>query len=142
MNYLYGSIAILLALLGIEQYGEHRVQVKWNLETARLEALADQARQQSMAINKVIDAQHQKDIENAKSEAGKSAVRDYLKSHSLLHTEGNCGQAQSPAKPDEPASEPGTDASIEEFAGRCAQDALTVLNWQEWAKREGLEISE
>jgi hypothetical protein len=142
MNYLYGSIAILIALLGIEQYGEHRVQTRWDIETARLQAIADQEKRQDKEITAILEAKHLKDIQHAKSEAGKSAVRDYLKSHGLLHSEGSNSQTTCSGVPNESTSESGIGGSIEEFAGRCAQDSLTILEWQEWAQRENLPIGD
>jgi hypothetical protein len=132
-------VSVILLLVGIEQYGEHRIQAKWNLETAHLEALATQAKEQSAKANQAVTEQHRKDIENAKSEAGKYAIRDYLRTHGMLHTEGSSGQAQSSGVPDESPCQCGTGASIEEFAGRCAQDSMTILEWQDWSVREGLE---
>jgi protein required for attachment to host cells len=142
MNYLYGSIAILIALLGIEQYGEYRVQTKWNIETARLQAIAEQEKRQDKEINAILEAKHLKDIENAKSEAGKSAVREYICTHGMLsHTTSN-SQTDCSKIPNESTSESGIGGSIEEFAVRCAQDSMTILEFQEWAIRENLPIGD
>jgi len=142
MNYLYGSLAILLALAGVEQYGEHRVQTKWDIETAKLQALAEQAKRQDKEITAALETQHLKDIQHAKSEAGKRAIADYLKSHGLLHSEGNCSQTQGSGVSSGSAVESGTSADIAEFANACAHDAQIVLDWQSWAIREGLEVSD
>jgi hypothetical protein len=139
MNYLYGSIAILIALLGVEQYGEHRVEVRWDLEKARLQALADQTKRQDKEITAILESQHLKDIQNAKSEAGKRAIADYLKSHGLLHAEGNCSQAQSTGGITNSTCECGVSVEVESLAARCGEDALKILRFQEWIQREGLE---
>ena len=140
MNYLYGSIAILLLLLGVEQYGEHRVKTQWDLESARLQALADQAKNQDKEINAVLEEQHRKDIQNAKSEAGKSAIREYIRTHGMLHIEGSNNQAQNSSGVNDASSQCGTSLEVEEFATRCGEDALKILRFQEWAIRENLEI--
>lgn len=140
-----GIALIVITLVGAEQYGEHRIQAQWDLEVARLDAVSKQAKESNKKTNEAIDAQHKKDIEYAKSEAGKSAIADYLRRHRLLPASAPVRDADSGAKTestqvaDAPACECGTRSSIEEFAGRCGQDALTILNFQEWVIREGLE---
>ena len=142
MNYLYGAIAILIALLGIEQYGEHRVQTRWDIETARLQAISDQEKRQDKEITAILEAKHLKDIQYAKTQAAKSAIADYVKSHGLLHSEGGCSQTASSGVSNGTPSESGTSADIEEFASACAHDAQIVLDWQEWALRENLPIGD
>jgi hypothetical protein len=142
MNYLYGSLAILIALLGIEQYGEHRVQTRWDIETARLRAIADQEKRQDKEINAILEAKHLKDIQYAKTQSAKSAIAGYVKSHGLLHSEGSCSKTASSGVSDGTAGESGTSADIEEFASACAHDAQIILDWQEWALRENLPIGD
>lgn len=141
-----GIALIVMVLFGVEQYGEHRIQTKWDLEVARLEAVAKQEKESNEKTNKAVEAQHKKDIEHAKSEAGKSAIADYLRRHRMLpvsvpvRNEDNSTETESTKVVDAPTCECGTSSSIEEFAGRCGQDALTILNFQEWVVREGLDV--
>lgn len=141
-RYLY-ALAILCAWTGVAVlYGEHRMQIEWDLEIARQEAKAEQARDADLAARKADEDQHRKDIENAKSKAGRAAVAAWVKSHGLL-PDGACrGQADGTGEFDGSAGQSGTGDSIEEFARGCALDAQHVLRWQEWAVREGLEIVE
>lgn len=140
MNYLYGSAAIVLLLLGVEQYGEHRVQVLWDLEKARLETIAKQEKETDRKAIDAINEQHKKDIENAKSKAGRDAVRNYI--NGLLHSKGDSNQTQSAEGISQSASQCGVSMEVEEFGQRCAQDAMTILRFQEWVQREGLETSD
>jgi sRNA-binding protein len=134
-----GVVAICFIIFAIDQNGANRVQARWDAETARFKLVAKQAEEQNKAVNKAINEQHKKDIDYAKSEAGKSAIRDYLKSHSLLPN--SCSsQTNSTSLPYATGSELQPGGSLEEFAGRCAQDAITVGDWQERAKREGFKI--
>lgn len=141
-----GIALMILMLVGAEQYGEHRVQAQWDLEVARFAAIAKQEKEENEKTNEAIEAQHKKDIEHAKSEAGKSAITDYLRRHRMLpasppvRNEGDCAKTEDTKVVDAPTCECGTSSSIEEFAGRCGQDALTILNFQEWVVREGLDV--
>lgn len=137
MNYLYGSIAIVLVLLGVEQYGEHRIQIDWNMETARLESIAKQEKENNRKSLDAIAEQHKKDIENAKSKAGRDAVRDYLSG--LLQHQGNNSEAENTSGVSGATCQCGISVEAEEFANRCGQDALKLLRVSEWAQREGLE---
>lgn len=144
MNYLYGLLAIIVLIFAVEQYGEHRIQSKWDIETARLQGIAKEAERRNKENISAIEAQHKKDIEHAKSKAGKSAVSDWLKSHGLLPDgsavsgSGSC-EAQSTTKPNGKPEESGTGNGIKAFATDCALDALHVLMFQEWVKREGMD---
>lgn len=144
-RYLYGAAALILLLIGAVLYGEHRVQVKWDLERARQETIAALAREADEAARKAIEDKHKKDVEYAKSQAGRAVLAAWLKSHGLLPdgspvSGSGGGQTNCTSKPDGTAGQPGTGGQIEEFAEGCALDALHVLRWQEWAVREGLEV--
>lgn len=144
-RYLYGAVALVLMLVGAMLYGEHRVQVKWDLERARQETITALARETDEAARKADAEQHKKDIENAKSQAGRTAIARWLRDHGLLPdgspmSGSGGGQTDCAGKPDGTAGQSGTGGRIEEFAEGCALDALHVLRWQEWAVREGLEV--
>lgn len=144
-QYLYGLLGVCVILLITEQIGEYRIQTKWDLEKARLETIAKQEKQRDKEANVAIEKQHKKDIEYAKSQAGKRAISDWLKSHCMLPSGASVSgssdcKTESTAKPNDTAGQSGTSNRIEEFAQGCALDALQVLNWQEWAIREGLEV--
>lgn len=148
MNYLLAGIAVILILLGVEQWGEHRVQVEWDKETAARIAITGQAKRQSAEAANDVEEQHKKDIEYAKSQAGRAAVADFLRRHGLLpdgspvSVARGDGQAEVPVRTDGAACESGFAERIKEFAARCLHDARKVEMCMEWAKRENLEVVE
>ena len=144
-RYLYGLLALATWTLGSVMYGEHRVQVKWDSERGRQQTVADIAAETDRKARDAIAKQHEKDVENAKSQAGRIVLAAWLKSHGLLPdgspvSGSGGGQTDCTGKPDGTAGQSGTGGRIEEFAEGCALDALHVLRWREWAVREGLEI--
>ena len=141
MNYLYAALAAMALLIGAEQFGEHRIQALWDIETERLEAVAEQVKVDDENDRIAIAERHRRDIQNAKSEAGRKAIRNYIRTRGMLPTNpAACGQTDGAGGADGAAAEPGLGNSLEEFASRCGQDALKVLAWQEWAIRQGLEV--
>ena len=144
MNYLYGIIAALLILAGIEQYGEHRVQAKWDLERARNEAVAKQEAERDKQAGIAAEEQRKKDIENAKSEGGRIVLNNWLRKHGLLPdgsavSGSDSDKTNCTCNPDDTADQSGAGERIAELAEGCALDALHVLQWQEWAIREGIK---
>lgn len=125
--------------------GKASVQILWDSEKKKQKEAADKERARDEAARKLIEAKHKKEIEYAKSEAGKRAVVEYIRSIGLLsdgstlRSLGDSGQAEGSKGADGPACERSTSQSIEEFAGRCAQDAITIINFQEWINQEGIE---
>jgi hypothetical protein len=144
MNYLYGTIAVFLILAGVEQYGEHRVQIEWDLERARNKAIAQQEAERDKQANAATEAQRKKDIENAKSEGGRIVLNNWLRKHGLLPdgspvSGSGSNQTNCTGNPNDTSDQSGTGERIADFARGCALDALHVLQWQEWSIREGLE---
>lgn len=141
MNYLYVALAAMFLLVGVEKFGEHRIQSMWDIERAILEDKAKQAEFDDAKIRNAIEVQHRKDIQNAKSESGRIAIRGFLRARSMLpdHTAKRC-QADSAEGADGSTGESRTGDGLEKFANRCGQDALKVLAWQEWAMRQGLAV--
>ncbi len=145
-QYLIGIGAALIILLGVEQYGEHRVQVEWDKDKAVREALAVKAEKDNKENIYALNKQHQKDIKTATGKAGRDAVADYLKSIGVLsngltvRSEGS-GKAESPKLPNERSdTESSTRSSIERFGLECAKGAVMNMDWREWAIHEGLEV--
>lgn len=141
---LAGFVIVAFILVGIEQYGEYRIQEKWDLERARNEAVAQQEAERDKQANAATEAQRKKDIENAKSEAGRTALNNWLRKHGLLPdgspvSGSGGGQTNCTGKPDGTTGQSGSGERIADFARGCALDALHVLQWQEWAMREGIE---
>jgi len=137
-------VALIVLLIGVEQYGEHRIQVKWDQDIAIRKALADKAEKDNKENIDALNKQHQKDIKTATSKAGRDAVAAYLKSIGLLsngatvRSEGS-GKAESPKLPDERSdTESSSRTSLEEFGIECAKGAVMNMDWREWAIREGL----
>lgn len=139
MNYLYAALAAIAILIGVEQFGEHRIQTLWDLETERIEAIAKQEKENDRKAIDAISEQHRKDIQNAKSEAGKSAVREYLRTHGMLPSQGSDNQAANTEGISNSSCKCGASVETEEFAERCGEDALKLLRVTEWALRESLE---
>jgi len=137
MNRVAAALAALVVLsLGMWLLGASHVQHKWDLERERLRTIADQAKQQSDAARHAVEEQHRKDIEHAKSKAGRTAIYAWLKSHGLLPdgtpvSGSGGGQNAGACVTDATGGEHGTGGGIESFALRCGQDALTVEAWQE-----------
>jgi len=137
MNRLAASLIALVALSGaMWLLGASHVQHKWDLERERLRTIAEQAVKQGKAALQAVEQQHRKDIEHAKSQAGRTAIAAWLKSHGLL-SDGSqvpgsgSGQNASSCVTDATGGERGTGGGIEGFALRCGQDALTVEAWQD-----------
>jgi len=141
---IYAIVAIIVLLIGVEQYGEHRVQVKWNEDKAIRAALAEQAAKDNKENIDALNKQHAKDLKSATSKAGRDAVAAYLKSIGLLSNgltvrDSDC-KAQSSKLPDERSdTESSSRTSLEEFGIECAKGALMNIDWRAWAVREGLE---
>ena len=136
--------AVLLLLIGVEQYGEHRVQIEWDKDIAIRAALLEAETQQNAKNVATITEQYKKDIEHAKSQAGRAAIADFLRRHGLLPSGApvqpvSSSQTQGTQGADGAGGQCGPGSGVEEFAINCAKDAVTVGAWQEWAVREGLE---
>jgi hypothetical protein len=145
MNYLYAGIAAILILLGAEQWGEHRVQVKWDQDAAVRQALLDKTTLDNKEALDANKAQYEKDRLAATSQAGRDAVNRFLRDHGLLPdgsrvSSGGNVPAQSPQGTDGPPSQCGTSGALESFANDCAQDALKVMRWQEICRANHCEI--
>lgn len=140
------SIVIALILVVFGFYGGmSHVQKQWDLEKARMQGIADQEKIRDALAKKAAKEQAKKDIENAKTEAYRKFVRDYLSGRVLsngatLRDKDNRSETDSSKRTDEKSCECGVSAQIEEFAIGCGIDAASVLNWQEWATREGLPV--
>lgn len=157
MNLAMAKLALATGLLGAIVFawlyhghikyeeGKASVQILWDSEKAKQKEAADNERLRDEAARKATEAKHKKEIEYAKSEAGKRAVAEYLRSIGLLSDGpavrplGDSGQAKDPQGPDDSGSEQRLSGFLEEFAGRCAQDAITIGNFQEWINQEGIE---
>ena len=128
--------------------GQADIQDKWNIEESAEQKAKDEAVKLNEDAKHANELQHQKDIDAAKTQAGRAAIDGYLTTHGLLpagatlHCEqsANHDQAISASGVNAATSEQGTSYSIAEFAGRCASDALSLMRWQEWATREQLPV--
>jgi len=144
-QYLIGAFVVITVLIGVEQYGEHRIQVQWDKDKAVREALLNNEKRTNKETIDALNTQHEKDIKSATSKAGRDAVSNWIKSHGLLpngdrvSSRGD-GKAESPKVSDGESLKSEPSNRLEEFAIGCAKDALKVMDWQEWAKRENLEI--
>lgn len=144
-------IAALLVLVGLGWYlhhagyetGKAEIQSAWNIEEAQEKEAQDEAAKLNDETNKIVQQQHAADVAATQSAAGRAAVDSYIATHGLLPSAAcGSGQAVSTERIDATAQKLGTSASsqeLREFTQRCAADALTVLEWQEWVVREGLD---
>jgi hypothetical protein len=133
---LAGVLLFIASITGAWLSGSHHVQKKWDLENERLQTIADLAIVQRDAAARTVAEQHKKDIEHAKSQAGRTAIATWLKSHGLLPdgtpvSGSGGGQNAGSRVTDAAGGEHGTGGSIEGFALRCGEDALTVEAWQQ-----------
>jgi membrane protein involved in colicin uptake len=138
-------IAGILALALADWNGSHRVHVQWDAANAVASQIKAQAQQKDAEARKSIEAQHKKDIEYAKSEAGKSAVREYLRTHGLLSScptlpSAGSGASSGPQSSNGTTGKPGTSGAIEAFAGRCRGDAAKVELCTRWIIEEKFEV--
>lgn len=142
-----GAAAVLALTLFYSGHwvGAGKVQKAWDAQTAKQEAVAEESEKQDKAARKAVDEQHAKDLKHATSQAGRAALARWLHDHGLLPDgskvpgTGTDVQAKGSQGADGASRQCGTGGGIEDFALRCAQDAITIGAWQDWAKREGLE---
>lgn len=138
-------IAMIVILICAEQYGEHRIQVQWDKDKAVREALLNKEKRTNKETIDALNTQHEKDVKSATSKAGRDAVSAWLKSHGLLPngdrlSSSGDSKAESAKVPDGEPLKSESSNRLEEFAIGCAKDALKVMDWQEWAIRENLEV--
>lgn len=141
-------IALLLIAVGTaEQYGESRVQHKWDQHNLEVKGKLALEKQRSDAERIKLIEDHKKEIEYAKSKAGADAISRFLREHGLLpngapvhRPDDSVGEAEVPEGTDGAASKFGAGESLEEFATRCGIDAIKVELCTEWAIKEGLEV--
>jgi membrane protein involved in colicin uptake len=140
MNYLYGSSATILILIGVEQYGEHRIQVKWDSDIEVRQTLLEKSKQDNQEALDASKAQYEKDRIAATSQAGRDAVNRFLRDHGLLPNGDRMpsstgdSQAQGEQGTDGATKERGTGSEIERFSTGCGEDALKVIRWQDLCK--------
>lgn len=144
-QYLIGIIVILFLILGIEQYGEHRIQTKWDIDIAQREAVAKHDKEENTKNLADLKDKWKKEKKDAESEAGKRAVAKYLRSIGLLPSgipvrKCDGSQADIPQGTDSTSSESGLTERITQLAGRCIEDARRVEMCAQWAIRENLPV--
>ena len=145
-QYIIGAVAIILLLLGIEQYGEHRVQVQWDTEKAKIQAVSDAEKARNLKTIAELNEQHKREVEYAKSKAGRDAVNRWLREHGLLSDGAEMRDCASPSASDRTGlsdagrEEQGTGTSLEGFAINCADDASRLTDWQTLCKYQGCVV--
>ena len=148
MNYLYAAIVAIIILFGVEQWGEHVVQVKWDQDVAVREALLAKTKQENEESRNADKLQYEKDQRAATSKAGRDAIARFLRDHGLLpngdRVQPITGDVQAPGQQgtDGTPEEPGTSGALERFATDCALDALQVMRWQDMCKANRCEVAE
>ena len=147
MNNIVAAIVVAIVLaVGGYAAGYQHVQKKWDIEKARTEAIAKADKIHTKEANDAITKKHEQDIISAKSEAGRAAVRAWLKSHGVLPVsppvrDPDCGaKADGAGTPVERSdSQPVAGTGVEGFALECARGAIMNMDWREWASRNNLQ---
>lgn len=142
---LVALLALVVMCASMYYLGASHVQKKWNEERARLETAAAINAKIDKAAREEVQRQHNKEINYAKSQAGRAAINRWLHEHGLLPDGTKMPKPSSPETESAKgangtASQCRTGGGIESFAERCAEDALKVESWQNWAIRENLEV--
>jgi hypothetical protein len=146
MNYLYAVLVLLAIALGCEQWGEHRIQVKWDQDKAVREAQLETEKKHNQETVDDLNDKWKKTLDTAIGKAGRAAIDRFLREHGLLPSglpvQPNPGavQAQGPQVSDGAADQPGAGSGLAEFATGCALDALKVMDWQELCVRQHCEV--
>ena len=150
---LIAALATCVILYGNSRYDECKAE--WDAHEAAEKAVADTEAAAAAVVLKRIKEQHDEDVKRVASEAGRAAIADYLRKHGVLSDSPKvparvsatyCPEAKSNPCDDAASSEPrvsGSDTLVEEFAARCAADALMLEDeWQAMAISDGWEIVE
>ena len=142
LSVLFSLLFTSVACLFVYQH----VKGQWNADIKVREALL----KSELASNKVtlesLNTQHTKDIENAKTKAGRAAVNKWIADNWVLPDRLPVCQTTGTDKTintgvsDGKSGEQRPWGGITEFAVRCAKDALKVTDWQELAIRENWKI--
>lgn len=143
--WVYYLLALLIALIFSEQYGENRIQDKWDTQKAIDAALVAAQDQKNKETLDDLKAQHEKDIEFAKAQAGRDAVNRWLHDHGLLPDgtpmfPGNSVSTEGSKVSNGTPGQSGLGDKITQFATDCAKDALMVMDWQELCKRNNCVV--
>ena len=145
-RYLIAFTVLAGLMLGIEQYGEHRVQVEWDKDKAVRAALLNQAVENGEKNAEHVAEQLRGYYEHALSKEGRTALNRWLKSHGLLPdgapVRGCADQsaADSSSSADGASGEQWVGGSLEEFATNCALDAQRLTDWQALCREQGCEV--
>lgn len=145
--------AFLLAFWGWGAYQHHEgyaeCQTAWDNE----EKIEQDAKTAADKLDKEAHdhelKQHAEDLQAVKSQAGHDAIAGYLRAHGVLPdspavcSSGGDSQTLGDKGNEIPAGESGTSqggAGLAAFSQRCAADALSLLQWQEWADINELPV--
>lgn len=145
-QYLFAAAAVLLGLLGAEQWGEHRILVQWDKDKAVREAQLETEKKHNQETVDDLNGKWKKTLDLAVGEAGRRAVDRFLRDHGLLPSglpvQPNPGAVppQGAKVPDGAASQQGVGDGLARFATGCALDALKVMDWQELCIRQHCEV--
>jgi hypothetical protein len=140
-----GLLAITIIVIAIDQHGANRVQARWDKAIVAAEQAKQKADAEDKAARLASAEQYRRDIENAKSQAGRAAVDKYIRDHGLLPAcipvPGAGGVAGNGSTgTDGTTGKPGTGEILAEFATACGKDALKVMRWQEFAIAHNFKV--
>ena len=126
--------------------GGNAVREEWNKEKAVRAALLDAEKKRNLKTVAELKDKHQKEMDHAKTKAGRDAVNRWLREHCLLPSQlqvRDCG-SKAPADrakvPDGRGEEQRTGGGIEGFAINCADDASRLTDWQTLCKSQGCVV--
>ena len=147
--YLYGAglVIAILSALGLVSWGKHLVRVEWERDRAVQEAILRAERMHNERIVRELEERHAKDIAISTSEAGRAAVRDWIRTHGVLQapacpeqTSDSAGIPDDTSREQRPSGGAESKERLEQFIIDCALDAQRLTDWQDLCRAQGCEI--
>ena len=137
---LAGSTALMFNLWRGAEDGKTQLEIEFRLKVAQAEAATKEVQTRSIATLEKINHDHEAKLSAAKTDA----VRNYLVRYGTgglsvaAGTPAIPGITYRPGPPDAAGCE--CMAPDPRFIQACAQDALTVGEWQSWARGNRLPV--
>lgn len=123
--------------------GSDAVRNEWDLEKARIAAIALHERDANEANLKSLKKKFKEELEHEKDAAFSAGIRSFLSTNGLLSCRSTVRDTDSGSEAEIPAgvdAAPRESGNLERFAADCVRDARKVEMCAEWAMREGLEV--
>jgi len=147
MTIQYKLLSIILATLLVFgagfALGVLQTQTDYKVDNAVRTALLKFETDRNLKVGQDLTKQYGKDVEYAKSKAGRAALARWLDDHGLLPDgskvsgDGDQAPVDCPEVPHGSSEEQSTGGRIEEFAADCADDASRLMDWQVLCQVQG-----